>query len=418
MSSTRREFLTATLGASALWSCDSMVPDFLGRSAAHADESRRGAGERALVVVQLTGGNDGLNTVIPFGDDHYGRNRRTLRMTADRILRIDEHFGFHPQMMALRRLWDDGRLGIVQGVGYADSSRDHGVALRDWHTACPGDAACRTGWVGRTIDREHERAASHAPGVFVGDIEPPLGVHSAKAVVPRVRSLQDCVLRSTSATVDAAAVDSDATDDSANESLLEYVERSTRTARECSRRVDAVIAKRDARRAAGYPAFRLAKTLATVADLVRADLGIRIYFVELGGGGIGGFDSHANQAGNHGALLRQLSESVAAFVDDLARDRLLERVLLVTFSEFGRTLAENGRRGTDHGAAAPMFLAGGALRGGLTGAHPSLADLDGDAPKVHTDFRRLYATMLDRWLGIESAPILGGAYQPLDLLRA
>ena len=156
--------------------------------------------------------------------------------------------------------------------------------------------------------------------------------------------------------------------------------------------------------------------LRTIAQLIRADLGIRIFFTELGGGDIGGFDNHANQRDNHAAVLNQLSESVAAFVGDLARDKLLDRVLLMTFSEFGRTLVENGRRGTDHGEAAPAFLAGGRVKGGLTGPHPSMTELENGGPKHHTDFRRVYATVLDRWLGIDSEPVLGGKFQPLDVL--
>ena len=168
------------------------------------------------------------------------------------------------------------------------------------------------------------------------------------------------------------------------------------------------------KKAAAYPPFSLAQNLATVAQLIRAELGIRIYFAEMGGGGIGGFDSHANQAANHGALLRELSESISAFVDDLSHDRLLDSVLVMTFSEFGRTLSENGRRGTDHGAAAPMFMIGGKIKGGLWGTHPSLTELDGDALKVHTDFRRVYATVLERWLNLKSEKVLAPGFAPLD----
>jgi uncharacterized protein (DUF1501 family) len=171
-------------------------------------------------------------------------------------------------------------------------------------------------------------------------------------------------------------------------------------------------------KSATYPPFPLAQTLATVAQLIRADLGIRIYFAELGGGGIGGFDTHADQAKNHGALLRELAESTAAFVDDLHQDRLLDSVLVMTFSEFGRTLSESGRRGTNHGAAAPMFMIGGKVKGGLWGAHPSLTDIEADAPKFHTDFRRVYATVLERWLNLKSEKILPPGFAPLDGILA
>jgi len=157
--------------------------------------------------------------------------------------------------------------------------------------------------------------------------------------------------------------------------------------------------------------------LKIVSQLIRAELGVRIFSTELGGEGPGGFDNHANQRDNHGALLYQLAESVAAFVDDLKRDKLLDRVLLMTFSEFGRTVAENGRHGTGHGSAAPMFLVGGRLQGGLVGAHPNLTELENGGQKFHTDFRRVYATVLDRWLGLDSAAVLGEKFAPLDVLR-
>jgi uncharacterized protein (DUF1501 family) len=199
----------------------------------------------------------------------------------------------------------------------------------------------------------------------------------------------------------------------ANNPLLDFVQSTMVTACSSSQRLETVLNARKTA-ASDYPQFPLAQTLKSVADLIRAELGIRIFFAELGGGEIGGFDTHAGQGINHGALLRELSESVSAFVQDLRRDQLLDSVLLMTFSEFGRTLSENGRCGTDHGDAAPIFLAGGKLKTGLVGSHPSLTDLENDAPKFHTDFRRVYATVLDRWLGFDSQPILGERFIPLD----
>jgi uncharacterized protein (DUF1501 family) len=198
--------------------------------------------------------------------------------------------------------------------------------------------------------------------------------------------------------------------------LLQFLRQSTQVARAKSERAEAAVKATGS--SADYPAFGLARDLRTVAQLIRADLGIRIFLTELGGGGLGGFDNHANQLGNHCALLQQLAESVAAFLYDLKRDKQLDRVVLMTFSEFGRTVKENGRRGTDHGIAAPVFLAGGKVKSGLVGPHPSLTDLDKGALKMHTDFRRVYATVLDRWLGIESEPVLGGRFESLDVFNA
>jgi uncharacterized protein (DUF1501 family) len=186
----------------------------------------------------------------------------------------------------------------------------------------------------------------------------------------------------------------------ASNPLPDFLRRTTLEAAAGKARLEAARRAAAATGAAEYPGFPLAQTLKSVAQLIRAELGIRVYFAELGGGGIGGFDTHADQAANHGALLRELSESVAAFLGDLRRDRWLDSVWLMTFSEFGRTLSENGRRGTGHGAAAPVFLAGGRLKGGLVGPHPSLSDLD--------------ATVLDRWLGFDSQAVLGEKFAPLE----
>jgi uncharacterized protein (DUF1501 family) len=199
---------------------------------------------------------------------------------------------------------------------------------------------------------------------------------------------------------------------------LDFLSRSTLEAYAGSQRVEAVARAGTSAATAPYPPFQLAQMLKIVAQLIRAELGVRIYCTELGGNEPGGFDTHANQRDNHGALLRELSESVAAFVDDLERDKLLDRVLLMTFSEFGRTVKENGRRGTDHGSAAPLFLAGGKVKGGLIGAHPNLTDLENGGQKFHTDFRRVYATVLDRWLGFDSKSVLDEQFEPLDALRA
>jgi uncharacterized protein (DUF1501 family) len=339
-----------------------------------------------LIVLQLAGGNDGLNTVVPYEDDQYGRNRTTLRLASDRVHKIGSGLGLHPDMQGFARLFHEGHLSVAQGVGYPNMHRGHNAGMRNWQTASlrPDE---ETGWLGRVADRASDPDRGNVPAVFVGEIAPPLAIHAAQVVVPGIRAAGDWTLRSAPKTSDAAWGD--------------------------AARVATTIG---GQRGGVYPGYPLAQSLRTVGQLIRAELGIRIFLTEQGGVPPGAFDNHANQAGNHAAVLRELSESVAAFCDDLTRDRLLDRVLLMTYSEFGRTLSENGRHGTGHGAAAPVFLAGGGLKGGLIGAHPSLTDLDNDAPRPHTDFRALYATVLDRWLHLESEPVLGARFAPLDIL--
>jgi uncharacterized protein (DUF1501 family) len=405
MSHTRRDFLKATLGASTLLSFASAAPNFLARSVMAAS-SRRKERDTVLVVVQLTGGNDGLNTVVPYDDDEYGRNRSTLRLPTKELHKINSVLGFHPRMKAFARLYKQGHLSIIQGVGYPNSDRSHEGAMRIWHTADPDRPNRQTGWLGRAVDSVWNPNQTDAPAVFVGPFAQPFVLNAENAVVPSIRSLGDL----TTGQMPGYPAEPDK-----GKPLLDFLRRSTLNAYTNSRRIEA--AAKTPANTAEYPSFQLARTFRTVAQLIRADAGIRIFFIEFGGGGIGGFDNHANQLGNHCALLHQLSESVAAFVHDLKRDKLLDRVLLMTFSEFGRTVKENGRRGTGHGAAAPVFLAGGKLKGGLIGARPSLTDLDNGAPKFHTDFRRVYATVLDRWLGFESRTVLDKQFQPLDVLK-
>lgn len=417
MSHTRRDFLKVSLGASTLLSLSPTVPAFLSRSA-RAAGLQRNTGDTILVVVQLAGGNDGLNTVVPYDDDEYARNRSTLRLASNEVHRIDSRLGFHPEMKAFVRLYQEGHLSVIQGVGYPNPNRDHFEAMRDWHTAQPSQPHCQTGWLGRAIDYACREGEASVPGVFVGNIAQPFSLNAERSIVPSIRSVKECTLRTMPGPEGARAHRRQLVElprAAPENPLMDFLQRSTLDAYAGSERIEAVA--QSTAPSEEYPPFQLARTFRTVAQLIRADLGIRIYHTELGGAEPGAFDSHANQRDNHAAVLRQLSESVAAFVGDLERDKLLDRVLLMTFSEFGRTVKENGRRGTGHGAAAPMFLAGGRLKGGLIGPHPSLTDLDNGGLKFHIDFRRVYATVLDRWLGFDSQAVLGEKFDPLDVLQ-
>ncbi len=415
MSQSRREFLKSMLGTASFLSLAPAVPAFLQRAAwASPQDSSRG--DSILVVLQLSGGNDGLNTVVPYADDAYGRNRDTLRLDARDVITLDTYLGLHPQLTSFKRLLDSSQLTIVQGVGYPRSDRDHDRAMNQWHTARPDELNCQTGWIGRAVDAQ-QGGSSSVPAAFVGPIEQPFALRAERSVVPSVRDLSDLIPAGGSAQAfgDPAVVAAGATTRSAGDNpLLATLQQATVTAQQMGAKVETVLS--EGKSTAEYPSFTLAGQLQMVAQLIRAELGVRIFLVELGGGGIGGFDNHANQRDNHAALLRELSESIAAFCGDLERQNLLSRVLLMTFSEFGRTVTENGRRGTDHGAAAPVFLAGGGLRGGILGDHPSLTDLEQDALKFHIDYRRVYSTVLGQWLGYDADAILGARYETLDIV--
>jgi len=274
--------------------------------------------------------------------------------------------------------------------------------------------------LGRAVDQLYRPASGRVPAVYVGQIPRPFTFNAEKAIVPWVLSLDQYALRGDrpdrgQGRAAPAAKGDEGTPRGERTSLLQVVEQSTLAAYATSKQVEA--AARAGSGSADYPNFQFAAMLRTIAQLIRADLSIRIFYTELGGNEPGGFDTHAGQALNHGALLEQLSESIAAFVTDLKSDKSLDRMLLMTFSEFGRTVLENGRRGTDHGAAQPLFVAGGKVRGGLVGKHPALDDLEGNGQRSHTDFRRVYATILDRWLKLDSKAILGERFRPVDFLQ-
>ena len=401
MSITRRSFLKKTLETSALVSCMPLVPACLARSSRVTPRSN--SNDRVLVVIQLSGGNDGLNTVVPYGDDAYARARPTLRLPTGELHKINEHLAFHPRMEAFSRLYKDGHLSVVQGVGCPDPSDDHEKAMRVWHRADPDDRA--TGWLGRTADHVRIENKAGVPVAFVSSIKRPFILTAEQDIIPRIDTLEKLTL--------ARQIDSPNTTSTRGNPLLSFLQASSAKSRTMSQRINEAAQASHS----NYPAFKLAQNLRTISQLIRADTGTRVFFTELGGDGFGGFDNHANQIGNHCSLLHQLSESIGAFVQDLEAQNLLDKVLLMTYSEFGRTVPENGRRGTGHGAAAPIFLAGGKLKGGLIGQHPSLTDLHKNSLKHHTDFRQVYATALDTWLGLDSQAILGQRFDTIDCLN-
>jgi len=359
-------------------------------------------GDRVLVLVQLDGGNDGLNTVVPYGDDAYYNARPGLGVGPKQLAaRLDDHVGLHPSLAGLRDAWGEGRLGVLQGVGYANSSRSHFTATDTWHTATVERTGRSTGWVGRALDRC--AAGSEVPALYLDGGPLSLSLVGDRVVVPSVADAQRFrVSGRKDLLVDVAKRERE-------EETLEYVRRSAAQAYRTSQRVEAALA--GGRGADAYPGSDLGRRLWQIARLVEADLPARVYAVRLTG-----FDTHSRQANAHAQLLKVLGDALGAFAKDLKRTGLDGRVLTVTYSEFGRRVKENRSLGTDHGAAAPMFVMGGAIEGGLHGAHPSLTDLDDGDLRHHTDFRQVYATVLDRWLRVDSTAVLGRKYAPVSFV--
>jgi uncharacterized protein (DUF1501 family) len=404
---TRRNFLKASFGTSAVVSIGAAAPPFLLH--AGAAESKP-TDETILVMVQLSGGNDGLNTVAPFTESAYRKARPTLAVQAGDALKIDKSYGFHPAAQGLSHLLESNRLAIVQGVGYANPNRSHFESMDIWHTCQRKTAVRNDGWLGRFLDNDRKIDALDIPAIHLGREKQPLALSSQDIRVPSVTSLDRFrlkdgaeQLRKTVTNIGKSA--------SPGGDLLGFVQTSTDSALSASEQIEA--ASGGYKTGITYPESGLAKKLKTVAQLIDSGLKTRIYYVTLDG-----FDTHSRQAPAHAALLRELSGALDAFVRDLNEHGHGDRVLTMSFSEFGRRLQENASEGTDHGAAAPAFLAGNRVKSGLIGKHPSLNDLqDGDV-KFHTDFRQVYATVLDRWLGVESAPILGKKFTPVQALQS
>lgn len=421
MPANRRSFLRSSLAASTLVSMGgATVPTFVSRSAlASVAQGQGGAGkatDRVLVVVQLLGGNDGLNTVVPFAVDGYNRGRRALRLNAAQVLKLDKEIGLHPSMGGVAKLVEDGRASIVQGVGYPNPDRSHFRSMEIWESARLDKDALDTGWLGRTLDRVPAKPGDDVRALHVGGRSLPLALKAKTTEVPSLVSLDQYRLKlagsDASQRGERQALDTIARlDRPADDPLLGFMRRSTLTAYESSKRLEQVV--KPAGGTDRYPGFGLAKRLELVAQVLKAGFGTRIFYTSLDG-----FDTHANQLGTHAVLLTELSDSLAASAKDLADAKLSDRVAVVVFSEFGRRVAENASAGTDHGAAAPVIVVGPVAKAGLVGAHPSFDSLDDGDLKHHTDFRRVYAALLENWLGIPAAPVIGAGFEPLELFKA
>lgn len=354
------------------------------------------AAPRVLVLVELKGGNDGLNTVIPFADANYYRLRPQLAVAKDQVLRIDERVGLHPSLAKTRALFDEDQVAIVQGVGYDSPNRSHFRSIEIWETASRSDEFLTEGWLARAMERRRGDELV-LDGVTIGeqDAGPMRGDPRAMTVRDPEQLMRAArrLLRATEA-------------ESQNPALAHVLT----TQRELMRATEGINEHltRAPELGVDFPKHRLGKQLEIAAQLIASGLPLMVVRVTHGS-----FDTHANQPNQHANLLKQLDEGLAALRQALVEHDRWRDALVMTYSEFGRRAAQNGSRGTDHGTAAPHLIMGGGVKGGLYGKHPSLTDLASGDLKHHVDFRQLYRTA-GRWLGLELPSL--GAHRPLDLL--
>jgi uncharacterized protein (DUF1501 family) len=402
-------FLTQTLRGSSLVALSALVPHFVSRTAQAAEPGK----DNVLVVLELSGGNDGLNTVIPYADDLYHKARPTIRQTKVEVVRLDDHVGLHSGMKAFGKMFEQGQLAVVQGVGYPNPERSHFEAMDIWQSG-ETRRTSTTGWLGRTTG-EMKDTSGGVPALHVGSRGLPLALNGTPGGAVTINDHNSFRLEMGGKVVqqqkrrklleELSATDAKAPD--AN--LVSFVQR---------RQLQTLTAVENLRQLLEGPnaiprqgGTGLTQKLQLIAALIAHSFGTRVFYVNLEG-----FDTHAMQTQTHGALLTEIADSVTAFFQTLKTSGHDKRVRLMTFSEFGRRVGENGSRGTDHGAASCLFMAGPSVKGGVVGKHPSLSDLDADDLKFHTDFRRVYATMLDGWLGCDSKAVLGAKWEAVKEL--
>jgi uncharacterized protein (DUF1501 family) len=368
-----------------------------------------GSENRCLILLNLQGGNDGLNCVVPHGNPDYYRVRPSLAIPQSQVLAIDAQLGFNPTMSSFKAMYDKGSVAIVQGVGYPNPDHSHFRSTEIWQTAAP-DRYEHTGWLGRYLDEAGLPATNLFNGIALSAVLPEVMV-GTKVDVPAIASEAAYGLRIDRNTTQAQAYATLVRDQRMPFSspylshVMEIEDRSQRGSEELPKLIAGY------RTGASYPATPLGRSLALAAQIVGSNIGTRVIYVQHGS-----FDTHVNQLAVQNRLLGEFSDAIKAFYDDLAAHGLEKSVLTMTFSEFGRRTEENGSRGTDHGEGSPLFLIGGGTIGGIYGQAPDLSAANMGNVRFTTDFRGIYATVLERWLGRPSAPVLNGTFEQIRVL--
>ena len=400
----RRNFLkTASLATASLW-----MPRFLQTYAQPGSLTPNG---KILVVLQLSGGNDGLNTVVPTRNDVYYRERPRIALARNETLRLTDDAGLHPALKVFKSLYDGGELSVLHNVGYPNPDRSHFRSMDIWHSASPANEYWQTGWLGRYLDAQCAGAENGrqcmAPMIEIDDtLSLALKGERQKGLATQDPRQLFSTAHSPYFTDYLAAQGSHAHDGSP----LGYLYK---TMAETIHSADYLFEKSRVKPStANYPATGLGKQLKTVASLILGDAETSVYYLSLGS-----FDTHVNQEGQQKRLFAELDGALAAFSADLKNQGRWNDVLIVTFSEFGRRVAQNASGGTDHGTANQLFFLGGGLREkGLLNPMPDLTDLDEGDLKFSVDFRQVYATLLERWLGAAPEAVLGQQFTTLTFI--
>ena len=370
--------------------------------------------DRALVVIQLSGGNDCLDTVVPYTSGLYYDFRPTVKIAPEAVLPINAAFGFHPSMGSIKRLWDEGKVAIINGIGYPHPDRSHFRSMDIWHTAEP-DKIGKEGWLGRAIRALDPTGANVLTGINFGRGLPralgcrgvpvaSVGNLETYGLFPDLQDEQakQCALETFTSMYGGAA---------GRDAVLGLLGQ---TGAEALKGADLLrTAPAQYTSSVVYPDHAVARNLKSMAQVLCADLGTRIYYTQHGS-----FDTHSGELATHARLWQEVSGAVGSFMDDLQEHGRADDAVLLIFSEFGRRIRDNGS-GTDHGSGGVAFIIGNAVQVGMYGEYPSLKvedQLDGDL-HFNNDFRCTYATLLEQWLGLEAAPIVNGQFEPFACMQ-
>lgn len=390
----RRTFLTLA----GLAPMANLLPDLSWAAASTKAGTAAGTpGQRLLLLIELNGGNDGLNMVVPYADAQYAQLRPNIGIARDQVIQLDEKVGLHPQLTGLKTLFDAGQLAIVQGVGYPHFNRSHFRSIDIWDTASDADVVLNEGWLTRSKSID-QNGAYAAPAVVIGRNPSPVSGEQFQPVV--MANAASFVSRSEGVRAVQA---------STRNAALKHIIDVQGEIEDASRGLA------EARPAAPgeFPKNPFGRDASEAARLLIGDPATPIVKIALGG-----FDNHVNLRGTHDRLMGMLGETLAALQASLTQAGVWDRTLVMTYSEFGRRVQENASRGADHGKGAPMLVAGGAVRGGLYGQHPELSRLDDGDIACTTDFRSVYNTVLDKWWSLAALGIEADRYRPLDLIRS
>ncbi|MBI3820150.1 MAG: DUF1501 domain-containing protein [Planctomycetes bacterium] len=409
----RRGFLQNSVGALAL---GGTLPTIMEKAVAAQAAGGGSKNGRILVVVTLAGGNDGLNTVVPFEQDPYYKLRPTIGHPKADVRKISDQIGLHPLMKKTEAAFKDGHVAVMLGVGYPNPNRSHFHSMDVWQSADPELNNTRTGWLGRVVDSAPDARENAMFAFHLGE-ETPRMLLAENRRITTFSSLQDYNLvadrfaPNDRTRVERAwdAMARDGAAEAGGSTSLQLARRTMAQALVSANELKDVLGKSATN--ATYPQGGLAQNFKLAGQVIGAGLPVHVVSLTFGG-----FDTHANEKNSHAQLWQQIDDAVAAFIDDLAQRGRADDVAIMLYSEFGRRVAENGSAGTDHGAAAPVFIYGKSVGGGIYGEQPSLANLDDGDVKFSTDFRRIYSTILENWLSVDSQPILGAKFDKMPFM--